>query len=151
LIQRDYSNGNLYDYYTNGGVGSDSSSEGTPKGPEAKTDSGRVVYSGGGISPDVALKPDTMTEELFQTFKKFAVEKYKYTPAQIDKEREFVERTLRSELVGAAFGTQTSLQVGNEYDTQLLKAVELMPQAKQLALEGAKAKDATRLRSEVNR
>lgn len=205
LIQRDYSNGNLYDYYTNGGVGSeDAASEGTPKGPESKTDSGRVVYSGGGINPDVALKPDTITTErfryqqklnnpifafaldlaygrikgyeqyrvdkpilfgydisakdfpvtddLYQKFKTFAVEKYKYTPAQVDKEREFVERILRSELVSAAYGTQTSLQVSNEYDTQLLKAVELMPQAKQLAMEGAKAKsNATRLRPDTNK
>lgn len=205
LIQRDYSNGNLYDYYTNGGVGSDdAASEGTPKGPEAKTDSGRVVYSGGGINPDVAVKADTITterfryqqklnnpifafaldlaygrikgfeqykvdkpivfgyditakdfpvtDELYQKFKMFAVEKYKYTPAQIDKEREFVERILRSELVSAAYGTQTSLQVSNEYDNQLLKAVELMPQAKQLAMEGAKAKsNSARLRPDSNK
>lgn len=205
LIQRDYSNGNLYDYYTNGGVGSaDGPSEGMPKGPEAKTDSGRTVYSGGGINPDVAVKADTITmeraryqtklnnpifafamdlaygrvkgfeqykvdkpilfgydittkdfpvtDELYQTFKSFAVSKYKYTPAQIDKEREFVERILRSELVSAAYGSQTSLQVSNEYDNQLLKAIELMPQARQLALEGAKAKaNATRFRGEANR
>ena len=205
LIQRDYSAGNLYDYYTNGGVGAgDNGSEGTPKGAEAKTDAGRTVYSGGGINPDVVIKPDTitterfrcqqkmnnpvfafaldlaygrvkgfeqykvdkpitfgydisakdfpLTEELYQAFKAFAVSKYKYTPAQIDKEREFVERSLRTELVGAAFGSQTSLQVSNEYDNQLLKAVELIPQAKQLAMEGAKAKgNAARLRSDVNK
>ncbi len=201
LIQRDYSTGNLYDYYTNGGVGAEegAASEGMPKGPEAKTDAGRTVYSGGGINPDVPIKPDTITrerfnyqqklnnpifafaldlaygrvsgfeqykvdkpivfgydigtkdfpitEELYRKFRTFAVEKYKYTPAQIDKEREFVERILRSELVSAAYGSQTSLQVSNEYDNQLLKAVELMPQARQLAMEGAKAKaNAARVR-----
>jgi len=47
---------------------------------------------------------------------------------------------------------QTSLQVANEYNTQLLKAIELMPQARQLALDGAKAKaNAGRLKGEVNR
>lgn len=205
LIQRDYSNGNLYDYYTNGGVGSDDAPiEGTPKGPESKTDAGRPVYSGGGITPDVYLKPDMisserfrfqqklnnpifafaldlafgrvkgfeqykvdkpivfnyditakdfpMTDALFQKFKTFAIEKYKYAPEQLDKEREFVERILRSELVSAAYGTETSLQVSNEYDTQLQKAVDLMPQAKQLALEGAKARaTASRGKIETNK
>ncbi len=193
LIQRDYSNGNFYDYYTNGGVGSnDPANASTPKGPETKTDAGRTVYGGGGIEPDVQIKPDTITTErfrsqqrlnspvfafaldlahgkvpgfenykvdkpivfghdisakdfpvtdkLYSTFKSFAVSKYKYTAAQIDKEREFVERALRSELVAAAYGFQTSLQVSNEYDTQLLKAVDLMPKARQLALEGARAR-----------
>lgn len=192
LIQRDYSNGNLYDYYTNGGVGAEDTSREGPRGAASKTDSGRAVYSGGGITPDVELKPDTITIEkarfqqklnnpifafaldltsgrikghelnrvdkpivfdydikpsdfpitdnLFQTFKTFAVEKYKYTPAQIDREREFIERILRSELVTAAYGTTSSLQVSNEYDRQLIKAIDLLPQAKQLALEAARAK-----------
>ena len=190
LIQRDYSNGNLYDYYTNGGIDSDGSTQ-PVRGPESKTDSGRSVFSGGGINPDVAVKPQTITndkarqqakllnpifgfaldvaygkisgydpyrvdrpisfeydikandlvvnESLFQTFRKYAVDKYKANPALIDREREFVERALRTELVTAAYGTQTSLQVGNEIDNQLQKAIELLPQAKQLALQGEKA------------
>ncbi|HKP69301.1 MAG TPA: S41 family peptidase [Pyrinomonadaceae bacterium] len=195
LIQRDYSDGNLYDYYTNGGVRSEDKPEHSVKGgkgAESKTDSGRSVYSGGGITPDVEIKPDTITIEraryqqkmvnpifayalelsagrikgyetyrvdkpilfdydlkstdfpvpdgLYQGFKTFAVDKYKYTPAQIDREREFIERILRSEIVTAAYGTTTSLQVSNEYDNQLLKAIELLPQARQLALDAARAK-----------
>jgi len=191
LIQRDYSNGNLYDYYTNGGSGSDDSASETVHGPESKTDSGRAGYSGGGINPDVVVKPDTIplerartqaklaspifsfaldlafgknktfetykvdkpisfeydikskdfavTDTLFNAFKQYAVEKYKVNPAIIDREREFVERQLRTELVTAAYGSQTSFQVFNEYDNQLLKAIDLLPQAKQLAIEGAKA------------
>lgn len=192
LIQRDYSNGELYDYYTNGGIKADATETRTPRGPESKTDAGRTVYSGGGISPDVELKADTISidrarfqqklfnpvfafaldltagrikgyetnrvdqaivfdydikntdfpisEGLYQSFKTFAVGKYKFTPAQIDREREFIERGLRSELVTAAYGTTTSLQVSNEYDNQLKKAIELLPQAKQLALDAARAK-----------
>jgi len=200
LIQRDYSNGNLYDYYTNGGIGSDdTSAPDTTRGPASKTDSGRDVYSGGGINPDVVVKPDTITNErartqaklispifafaldlayaktssfptltankplvfdydikatdftvndaVYQAFKKYAVEKYKYNPAIIDKEREFVERTLRTELVTAAYGTQTSFQVTNEYDNQLQKAIQLLPQAKQLAMAGARANAAAAARN----
>ena len=56
LIQRDYSNGGFYDYYTKGGtVGRDKTT--SPVGPESHTDTGRAVYGGGGISPDEVVKP----------------------------------------------------------------------------------------------
>ena len=193
LIQRDYSNGELYNYYSEGGsLRDDDASPPKPKGPESKTDTGRAVYSGGGINPDVPIKPQTITNErarfqgklanpvfafgldlsmgrikgfetykvdkpivfdydikttdfpvteaVYQEFKKFAMDKYKFTPAQVDHEREFVERTLRTELVTAAFGSQTSLQVFNDYDNQLLKAIDLLPQAKQLAMQSEKVR-----------
>lgn len=198
VIQRDYSNGNLYDYYTNGGVGSEDANP--PKGEESKTDSGRAVYSGGGINPDVALKQDTitadqaraqaklvnpifafamdlaygkvpgfesyradkplvfdydikktdypMTDSLYNALKQYAANKYKIPGSQFDKERRFVERTLRSELITAAYGTTSSLQVFNEYDNQLSKAIDLIPQAKQLALEGQRAKANAKVGSE---
>ena len=202
LLQRDYSDGSLYRYYTNGGTLSDDEESQKPKGAESKTDSGRTVYGGGGINPDVVIKPQTIsaekarfqqklndpvfafaldlangkmkgfenykvdrpisfeydlkaldfpvTESVFQAFKKFATTKYKFTSAQIDREREFVERVLRSELVTAAYGSTTSFQVFNEYDNQLKKAIELLPQAKQLAVEGAKA-NAKKQPVEINR
>lgn len=201
LIQRDYSNGTLYDYYANGGYSGDEAKNQQPKGAETRTDAGRVVYGGGGISPDEPLKPQTIpterarqqqklldplfdfsmnlaygkisgydaygvnrpitfdydlksndfpvTEPIFQAYKKFAVDKYKLSPAFIDKEREYVERNLRTELVTAAYGTTTSYQVFREYDTQLKRAIELLPQARQLALEGAKA-NAARAGSQLN-
>src|SRR5829696_9083628 len=81
LIQRDYSNEGLYDYYTNGGVKVDDSETKLPKGAESKTDSGRSVYSGGGITPDVELKADTITiekarfqQKLFNPIFAFALE-----------------------------------------------------------------------------
>jgi carboxyl-terminal processing protease len=195
LIQRDYSNGELYNYYTEGGsFRNDETEAARPKGSESKTDTGRSVYGGGGINPDVVIKPKMitiernrqqqklvspifgfalelangkvpglesykvtgpikyeydikatdfpMTEAVFTSFKKYAADKYKVTSAQIDREREFVDRTLRSELVTAAYGSTTSFQVFNEYDDQLLKAIDLLPQAKQLALQGERARAA---------
>jgi carboxyl-terminal processing protease len=202
LIQRDYSNGNLYDYYTKGGTLNQDNQPSQPKGTQRKTDSGRTVYSGGGIQPDVEVKAQTIpieraraqrklndpifafaldlsngripgyetykidrpitfnydikntdfpiTDALFQSFKKFAVEKYKISPAQIDREKEFIERILRTELITASYGATTSFQVFNNYDTQLLRAIELLPQAKQLALQGARA-NAGKLKSEDNK
>jgi carboxyl-terminal processing protease len=62
LIQRDYSNGGFYDYYTRGGtIALDKKDEQTkPAGPESKTDTGRSVYGGGGISPDEPVKARTI-------------------------------------------------------------------------------------------
>lgn len=192
LIQRDYSNGELYNYYTNGGIGNENE-DSRPKGAESKTDTGRTVYSGGGINPDVVVKPDYITIEvdrvqrkianaifsyslnltagkvkgweqfkkdqpivfnydlrptdfeittdLFSAFKRYSTEKFAISPALIDREQDFVKRILRTELVTASFGSQTSFQVGREYDKQVLKAIDLLPQAKQLAMSGAKSKN----------
>ena len=61
LIQRDYSNGGFYDYYTHGaGVGREPKEPSKPVGPETKTDTGRAVYGGGGISPDESIGPRTV-------------------------------------------------------------------------------------------
>src|SRR5205823_5890292 len=58
LIQRDYSNGGFYDYYTRGGLSSVKTVQpATPVGPESRTDAGRAVYGGGGIEPDETAPP----------------------------------------------------------------------------------------------
>jgi len=203
LIQRDYSGGSLYDYYSDGGSFRDETQPtAKPKGAASRTDTGRIVYGGDGINPDQTIKPQTITVEkarfqqrfndpifaftldlaygknkgfetykidrpiafeydlkntdfpitdtLYQNFKKFAVEKYNFTAAQVEREREYIERALRTELVIAAYGSTTSFQVFNEYDTQLKKAIELLPQAKQLALDGAKA-NALKSKADINR
>ena len=52
LIQRDYTNVSLYDYYY------DRDTDNKAANREVKlTDSGRTVYGGGGITPDVAIPP----------------------------------------------------------------------------------------------
>ena len=66
LIQRDYSNGSLFDYYAR----RSSSGDTTPPrktSDERKTDLGRTVYGGGGIEPDIKINssdffsPDNLT------------------------------------------------------------------------------------------
>lgn len=63
LIQRDYTNGGLYDYYTHGGSNQLDQAEETakPSNQAKKTDTGRAVYGGGGIAPDETAKPRTVT------------------------------------------------------------------------------------------
>jgi carboxyl-terminal processing protease len=63
LIQRDYSNGGFYDYYTRGGsinLEKRDEPQQKPTGPESRTDTGRPVYSGGGIMPDEMVKARTL-------------------------------------------------------------------------------------------
>jgi carboxyl-terminal processing protease len=65
LIQRDYSNGGFYDYYTHGGsirLDRQDAPE-KPAGPEKKTDTGRAVYGGGGISPDESVNAKPITPQ----------------------------------------------------------------------------------------
>jgi carboxyl-terminal processing protease len=51
LIQRDYSGRSFYDYYLKRG-----DKEAVQKSEEKTTDSGRKVYGGGGIDPDITVK-----------------------------------------------------------------------------------------------
>src|SRR5262249_10096276 len=62
LIQRDYSSGAFYDYYTHGGSNqTDEAESAKPNGQASKTDTGRAVYSGGGIAPDELVKAPAIT------------------------------------------------------------------------------------------
>jgi carboxyl-terminal processing protease len=80
-LQRDYSNGSFYDYYVrhdleqsnpqpspSPGAGTLepssaqlSSTPNPPTGPAVKTAAGRVFYGGGGITPDIEVKPPNFT------------------------------------------------------------------------------------------
>jgi carboxyl-terminal processing protease len=184
LIQRDYSNSSFYDYYTNGGSyrTEQQAAPQQPTGPESRTDTGRAVYGGGGITPDETVKPRVITapqqrlldptfafalelakgrvagfeqyklkgaidyrsdlkqtdfvvtDALFKAFKDFVAKSdYKLSPAQLDKERAFVERQLRYELATASYGTTTAFQVFNVDDPQITKAIDLLPKARELA------------------
>jgi carboxyl-terminal processing protease len=62
LIQRDYADSGLYDYYTHGGSKRDDDNLAAKSvGPAKQTDSGRPVYGGGGIAPDEPVGPRTIT------------------------------------------------------------------------------------------
>lgn len=55
-LQRDYSNGSIYEYYSHSDTGE---ADGKPKpaGEPVTTANGRVLYGGRGIEPDVIAKP----------------------------------------------------------------------------------------------
>ena len=96
------------------------------------------------IEYDHILQPTDfpVTEALIKEFKKFVVAKavYKVTPDQLEKSRPFVERQLRYDLATAAYGTTTALQVINEKDPQISRAVDAMPRARELAQAARRAR-----------
>ncbi len=63
LIQREYNNRSFYDYYLKRG-----DKEAVQKTEEKRTDTGRTVYGGGGIQPDVLVKFPSQEAELQRTW-----------------------------------------------------------------------------------
>ena len=83
-----------------------------------------------------------VTEALFSEFKRFVASKptFKVTGEQLEKSRAFVERQLRYDLATAAYGSLAAIQVFNEEDPQIARAVEAMPRARELALSARRAR-----------
>jgi carboxyl-terminal processing protease len=161
LIQRKYTGVSLYDYYYGAG------SEDSTAGREAKTtDSGRIVYGGDGITPDVkfaAPKPNRFQDEMqlhyvffdfakrylsnhqlsksfdvdeqvLQQFREFLNEKKApWTEAELQQNLDWVKSNIKAELVTEVFGVEAGLQVRAETDPEVARAVELLPQARQLS------------------
>jgi carboxyl-terminal processing protease len=83
-----------------------------------------------------------VTDAVYKELKRFVASKpvFKVTPEQLDHERAFVGRQLRYELATAAYGSVAALQVFNEDDPQIAKAVDAMPRARELALTARRAR-----------
>jgi len=167
LIQRDYSNISLYDYYYND---RDNADTGTPNHEVKMTDSGRTVYGGGGITPDTKIptvktnkfedtllqkyaffnfakhyvinhkvsKQFEVDEAVMQEFRKFLDEqKIAFTEVDLAENSGWIRSNIKAELFINEFGQQEGMKVHAENDPEVQKALDLLPQAKQLA-ENAK-------------
>jgi carboxyl-terminal processing protease len=165
LIQREYENVSLYDYYYHPELTK-------PTHAEVRlTDGGREVYGGGGITPDVAFTDPKMTapQEMlvqhgaFSNFAKYylgihksiphdftvddavlnefkqylAKENITFTEQNLQDNLDFVKNQIRTPLMGAIFGQNEADKITIANDPLVLKAVDSMPQAKELT---AKAK-----------
>ena len=178
LIQRDYSNVSLYDYYFDrDGIGDTANKE------VKLTDSGRTVYGGGGITPDVKIDPvksnhfqDSLLQHyaffnfakhytlehhvtknfevddaVMQDFRKsLDADKVPYTEADLLQNDEWIKSNLKSEIFVDAFGQEEGLKVRAETDPEVLKGLDLLPQARALA-ENAKKIIAERNSANLNR
>ena len=78
-------------------------------------------------------------DRLFKSFKDFIASKkdiHKFNDAQLEREREFIKRQLRYDLAIAGYGTVKAQQVLISDDPQVLKAIELIPNARELSRLG---------------
>ncbi|MBA3915182.1 MAG: S41 family peptidase [Acidobacteriales bacterium] len=165
LIQRDYSNVSLYDYYFNR-EGEENGTASANNHEIKLTDSGRTVYGGGGITPDVKIAPIKsnhfqevlaqkyalfnfakryaaahhptksfeVDDAVMQDFRKFLdEEKIPYTEADLAENNEWLRSNIESEVFVDSFGQEEGLKVRAETDPEVVKALDLLPQAKQLA------------------
>ncbi|MGH9431266.1 MAG: S41 family peptidase [Terriglobia bacterium] len=159
LIQRDYSNISLWDYYNHAD---------TVKVPHTQvrlTDGGREVYGGDGITPDIivnnklnAFQSSLWTRDVFfnfardfkakhmsiaenfeadhaviQEFQKYlAAEKVPFTDRDFQDNLVFIKQHLREQVIGVVYGQDEARKLQLEYDPTVEKALENMPQAEQL-------------------
>ncbi len=61
LIQRDYSNGSSYEYHFRRNANGNQDATQKPRNDQRRTDTGRPVYGGGGIEPDIKLEAPAPT------------------------------------------------------------------------------------------
>jgi carboxyl-terminal processing protease len=83
-----------------------------------------------------------ITDALFKEFKRFVANRaiFKITPEQLDRSRAYVNRQLRFELATAAYGSTAAVQVFNETDPQVVRGIDAMPRARELAVAARRAK-----------
>jgi len=167
LIQRDFHTVSLYNYYYG---------RNNTNGPEEvyTTDSGRTVYGGGGITPDVEVPnaptssfQDALVQKLiifpwevgigdfakrylarhpeipadFQVddavlneFRRYLDERnVRFTEPDIQDNLAWLKLRIKKEIFTSAFGLDQGRRVALGGDPQVLRAIELLPQARQLA------------------
>lgn len=100
------------------------------------------VKKGIDFDHDIESNDFPVTDELYQELRKFVGnnQAFKVTVDQLDRARTFVERQLRYEMITAAYGSVTALQVLNHEDPQIAQAVNAMPRARELALAARRAR-----------
>ena len=190
LIQRDYSGSNFEYFYMN----ADNPPAENHEGREIQhTDSGREVFGGGGITPDVIvpmrelnrfegtltskdvffqyarrltsgqvpsasnfhlpIKNDEVTvdhgksdkevpeleitDAIIEDFEKYLKGRnIEFTQEDISDNIDFIRRRIKQEVLTSSYGLQEGFRVAIQGDTQVLKALEMMPEAKSLMQSG---------------
>ncbi len=175
LIQRDYSGSSIEYYYM---YPDDAPDKDTATREVRHTDSNRIVYGGGGITPDIieparelnrfemmltsknaffqygrrlamgevpshperastSLANLEITEDIIVDFKQFLRNRnIEFSEEDIRTNIDFIKRRIKQDTFISAFGIKESYKIGIQGDTQVLKALEMMPEAKSLMVSG---------------
>jgi carboxyl-terminal processing protease len=161
LIQRDYSNVSLWDYYNH------PENVKVPHTEVRLTDGGREVYGGDGITPDieVSVKLNPFQTKLWsrdvfynfardytaqhknipqdfepdkavlQAFKQYlAAQKVQFTNQDFQDNLPFIEQHIREQVIGVAYGEEKAQKLQLADDPVVEKALESLPQAEQLLM-----------------
>ncbi len=85
-----------------------------------------------------------VNDRLFNAFKEFAAAKgdaFKLTDAQLEHQREFIKRQLRYDIATAAYGTVKATQALIANDPQVLRSIEILPRARELAAAASRGRN----------
>ncbi|MGH9396448.1 MAG: S41 family peptidase [Terriglobia bacterium] len=163
LIQREYSNISLYDYYNH------YDPTPLPHTQARLTDGGRAVYGGGGITPDVpvpsrklnpteqklmaagaffdfgrsylathkTIPPDFKTSnKVLDEFRKFLVsDDITVSDQDFVSSEDFIREQIQVQLVGSIFGTTAADKITKDDDPLVAKAIDSLTQAKELLVQ----------------
>ena len=166
LIQREYTNVSLYDYYYH------PEHANPPHNDVRLTDGGREMYGGGGITPDIKVDDQKLaqaqetllqhgaffnfgkyylgihktiprdfqvTDDVIAEFKEFLEkEKIQISDQEIKDNQEFVKTWIRHQLVKSIFGEDDANRISIENDPLVQKALDNLPQARELLARAKK-------------
>ena len=93
---------------------------------------------------DITSNEFPVTDALFKAFSDYVAKEssWRALVPQLSRKRAFIEKELRFQLATAAYGTVAALQVTTKEDTQVAKAIEDMPRARELALAAMRLRSA---------
>jgi carboxyl-terminal processing protease len=166
LIQRDYSDVSLYDYYYHPYNNTNHQKE------VRLTDAGREVYGGGGIDPDIRVEEPKLTpvqeklarrgaffnfgkyylgihrtvprdfqatNDVIDEFKGFlASENIQISDQDLAENLEFIKNHIRLQIVTVIYGEDAAQRLSLEDDYLVQKALESLPQARELSARARK-------------
>jgi carboxyl-terminal processing protease len=94
------------------------------------------VSTPAGKSPKILPKFE-ITDAIMEDFKEFLRGKrLEFTNEDIQSNLDFIKRRIKQEVYTSSFGLQEGFKIAIQGDTQVLKALEVMPEAKALMTTG---------------
>ncbi len=88
-----------------------------------------------GSKPSKALLELEINDAILEDFKEYLKNRnIEFTQEEVSDNVDFINRRIRQEIFTSSFGLQEGFRVAIQGDTQVLKALEVMPQAKSLMM-----------------
>lgn len=153
-IQRDYSDGSLYDYYNH----KNTIAEIDRPMYAARTITNRTVYGGNGIAPDTTVAYEEFTERRlslldpmfffirdgkstanFESFREYAMSEWHISAADIDHEAAYISRQLEYLSALGSYGQEAAGETALMSDPQVEAAIANLSASAELAKKARRA------------